>query len=316
MQSIALKIFLTFVLQTCAKEHDLADTLLNRKLSAWAAQNSDLDNAMLGKPGRLANLPQSQGALHTRPVVPPTSAGIWQARPATSYNPTFHSALLSKNNLPPVVARAEVEVKNPKITLHTLVSPPRKPKKRLARGYGGKGGGTAGRGTRGQKSRSGWSGNTPNKRDYIARRNIKYKTGPRMKGFTNEMFKKNVAIINTGQLQQLIDTNRLDVDKPITTLLLKELGIVKKKIDGVKLLGEGDLDAKVNLELQWSSASAQEAVESKGGTITLDVGAGKVMPPGRTADPPVDPEILKLPRKMKKQAKKKALAGVAAPASA
>jgi len=137
-----------------------------------------------------------------------------------------------------------------------------KARKRVGRGIGSGTGKTGGRGVKGQKSRSGVAikgfegGQMP-----IHRRLPK-------RGFNN-IFSKNFAEVNLGRLQTAIDAGKLDAGKTIDAAALKEAGVVRRVKDGVRILGGGELKAKVSLDVAGASASAIAAVEKAGGSIKV-----------------------------------------------
>ena len=143
-----------------------------------------------------------------------------------------------------------------------------KKRKRVGRGIGSGTGRTGGRGMKGQKSRSGVSikgfegGQMP-----IHRRLPK-------RGFNN-IFGKNFAIVNIGRLQAAIDAGKIDIGKPIDATTLKEAGVIRRVKDGVRILGGGELSAKVSLDVAGASASAIAAVEKAGGSINVAAEAAK-----------------------------------------
>lgn len=131
-----------------------------------------------------------------------------------------------------------------------------KSKKRIGRGQGSGHGGTATRGHKGQKSRSGYSkkvgfegGQMP-----LQRRVPKY-------GFTN-INRKEFKAINIGTLQELADKKKIT---EISVETLFDAGLVQKSTL-VKILGEGELKAKLNVKAHAFSKSAIEAIEAQGGT--------------------------------------------------
>ena len=131
--------------------------------------------------------------------------------------------------------------------------------KRLGRGQGSGKGGTAARGHKGAKSRSGYStkigfegGQMP-----LQRRVPKF-------GFTNPNRVEQKGI-NLDTIQMLIDNKKV---KEITPEILIENGLAGKN-DVVKILGRGELKAKINVSAHAFSASAKEAVEKAGGTVTV-----------------------------------------------
>lgn len=142
--------------------------------------------------------------------------------------------------------------------LHEMQSlNPRTSRKRVGRGPGSGLGKTSGRGQKGQKARSGGGvrlgfegGQTP-----IARRLPK-------RGFTN-FNRKEYAIVNVK------DLNRFDDGTNVTPALLIESGLVKKELNGVKILGEGELTKKLTVSAAKFSKSAQKAIENAGGKVEV-----------------------------------------------
>lgn len=135
-------------------------------------------------------------------------------------------------------------------------------KKRVARGPGSGKGKTAGRGIKGQKSRSGVALG-----GYEGGQMPLYRRLPK-RGFTKPNALK-FAIVNLGQLQSLIDDGKLDAKADVTEDSLLAAGVVRRKLDGVRLLGKGELKTKINIVVTGASKSAVEAVEKAGGKITL-----------------------------------------------
>ncbi len=135
-------------------------------------------------------------------------------------------------------------------------------KKRVARGPGSGKGKTAGRGIKGQKSRSGVAINA-----YEGGQMPLYMRLPK-RGFNN-IHAKSFAVINLGLLQKFIDAGKIDAAGEITEDVLVASGLVRRKLDGVRLLGKGELNSKVTMSVAGASKSAVEAVEKAGGTITL-----------------------------------------------
>jgi large subunit ribosomal protein L15 len=144
-------------------------------------------------------------------------------------------------------------------------------KKRLGRGIGSGLGKTAGKGTKGQKARAGVAikgfegGQMP-----LHRRLPK-------RGFKN-IFSKKYNELNLGKIQGAIDAGTLDGKKPITVEALKEAGLIRRAKDGVRLLGSGEIKGKLAFEVTGASQSAVEAVEAKGGTVTLKSITGREKP--------------------------------------
>lgn len=136
----------------------------------------------------------------------------------------------------------------------------RKKRKRVGRGEGSGHGGTATRGMNGQLSRSGakkkiWfeGGQMP-----LQRRVPKF-------GFTN-IFKKEYQIVNLNSIQKLVEKNKI-ADNVLNAEELKKLGLVKNSKKPIKILGNGELKAKVQLEVDAFSGSAKEKIEAAGGSI-------------------------------------------------
>lgn len=144
--------------------------------------------------------------------------------------------------------------------LHTLSPAPgsKKAPKRKGRGTGSGLGKTAGRGQDGQKSRSGGGvrpgfegGQMP-----LARRLPK-------RGFSNARFKKTFAIVNVG------DLNIFDANTVITPELLMEYGFVRKLNDGLKILGNGEVEKAFTVKAHKISKSAEEKILAGGGKVEV-----------------------------------------------
>jgi large subunit ribosomal protein L15 len=136
-----------------------------------------------------------------------------------------------------------------------------KKRMRVGRGGGSGKGKTAGRGVKGQKSRSGVAllgfegGQMP-----------LYMRMPK-RGFNNP-FAKKLAEVNFWRLEQAIAAGKLDAGKPIDAAVLIAAGVIRRELDGVRLLGEGDLTSKLDITVYSASKSAAEAVEKAGGKLT------------------------------------------------
>jgi len=141
-----------------------------------------------------------------------------------------------------------------------------KTKKRVGRGPGSGKGKTAGRGIKGQKSRSGVSLN-----GYEGGQMPLYQRLPK-RGF-NKPNRKSFAVVNLGLIQKFIDDGKLDAKSDITEDALIASGLVRRKLDGVRVLAKGDLTAKVNLTVTGASKSAVEAVEKAGGSLNVAAAA-------------------------------------------
>lgn len=157
-----------------------------------------------------------------------------------------------------------------------------KPRKRVGRGIGSGTGKTAGRGHKGQKSRSGVA--------------IKGFEGGQMpihmrlpkRGFNN-IFTKDFNEVNLGRVQAALDKGQLDAKKPVTVAALLEAGVIRRAKDGVRLLGKGEIKAKVAFEVTGASAGAIKAVEKAGGTVMVAEVAKRAAKPKQDAKAKVKP---------------------------
>ena len=137
-----------------------------------------------------------------------------------------------------------------------------KSRKRLGRGIGSGKGKRCGRGNKGQKSRSGVAlkgfegGQMP-----LHRRLPK-------RGFTN-IFSKDFNVVSLDRIQSAIDAGKLNVKESVTVDSLVSAGILRRKKDGVRLLGNGKLNTAVNFDISGASKSALKAVEKVGGKVIL-----------------------------------------------
>ena len=139
-------------------------------------------------------------------------------------------------------------------------------KKRVGRGPGSGKGKMGGRGIKGQKSRSGVALN-----GYEGGQMPLYMRLPK-RGF-NKPNRKKFAVINLGIIQKFVDAKKLDTKKEITEDVLVEAGIVRRKLDGVRVLAKGEITAKLKLNVTGASKSAVEAVEKAGGSLTVAASA-------------------------------------------
>ena len=126
-------------------------------------------------------------------------------------------------------------------------------KKRVGRGSGSGLGKTSGRGQKGQKARSGGSINPVFEGGQLPL----YRRLPK-RGFTNAKFKTVYAVINIG------DLNRFEDGTTVTPALLKEMGIIKNQLDGIKVLGEGKLEKKLTIQANKFSKVALEKIKESG----------------------------------------------------
>ena len=87
------------------------------------------------------------------------------------------------------------------------------------------------------------------------------------RGFRN-IFARDFSEVNLGRIQKAIDDKRLKAGEKITEEVLRTAGLVHKSRDGIRLLGKGAITAKIDIEVAGASASAREAVEKAGGSVT------------------------------------------------
>ncbi len=137
-----------------------------------------------------------------------------------------------------------------------------KSKKRKARGPGSGKGKMAGRGIKGQKSRSGVAIN-----GYEGGQMPLYQRLPK-RGF-NMRNPNKYAVVNFLVLQKYIDAGKIDANKPITEDSMIEAGLVRRKLDGVRLLAKGELTSKIDITVTGASKGAVEGVEKAGGKVTV-----------------------------------------------
>ena len=147
--------------------------------------------------------------------------------------------------------------------LHELRDNPGASKKRMrvGRGPGSGKGKMGGRGIKGQKSRSGVAIN-----GYEGGQMPLYQRLPK-RGF-NKPNRKEYAVINLGLIQKFIDAGKLDAAN-ITEDTLVASGVVRRKLDGVRVLAKGEITAKATISVTGASKAAVEAVEKAGGALTV-----------------------------------------------
>ena len=138
----------------------------------------------------------------------------------------------------------------------------KKPKKKIGRGIGSGKGKTSGRGIKGQKSRSGVA-----IKSFEGGQMPLYRRLPK-RGF-NPINKKKVAKINLDQIQSLVDNKKINADSLINLESLKKDKIISKSFIKYKILGNGNLNSKINIEADFSSISAREKIEKLGGELIL-----------------------------------------------
>ena len=138
----------------------------------------------------------------------------------------------------------------------------KRPKKRLGRGIGSGKGKTSGRGVKGQKSRSGVA-----IKSFEGGQMPLYRRLPK-RGF-NPINKKKIAKINLDQLQNFVDKKRIDPSNLINLESLKKNNIINKSYLKFKVLGNGKLTSKIDIEVDYSSISAKEKIENLGGILKI-----------------------------------------------
>jgi large subunit ribosomal protein L15 len=140
----------------------------------------------------------------------------------------------------------------------------RKLRVRVGRGIGSGIGKTSGRGGKGQTARSGVAiGGFEGGQMPLHRRLPK-------RGF-NPINRRHYNEVGLDRLQQAIDAGRLDPAQPVDVAALVAAGVLRRPLDGLRLLGNGELKAKLTLTVNHATASARAAVEQAGGTLNMIV---------------------------------------------
>jgi large subunit ribosomal protein L15 len=134
-----------------------------------------------------------------------------------------------------------------------------KKRMRIGRGIGSGKGKTGGRGVKGQTSRSG-----------VRIKGFEGGQMPRLpkRGFWNP-FSRDLNEVNVGRIQAAIDAGKLDASAPVTVEALVAAGVCARARDGVKILGQGELTAKLVFEVAGASKSAISAIEKAGGSVKI-----------------------------------------------
>src|SRR5687767_5908959 len=135
-------------------------------------------------------------------------------------------------------------------------------KKRLGRGIGSGSGKTAGRGVKGQKARSGVAIN-----GFEGGQMPLYRRLPK-RGFNN-IFAKSFNIVSLRRIQAAVDAKKLDAKATVDAEALIKAGVIRRAKDGVRLLADGDLKAKLSFDIAGASKAAVEKVEKAGGSVKL-----------------------------------------------
>ena len=137
-----------------------------------------------------------------------------------------------------------------------------KPKIRVGRGIGSGKGKTSGRGVKGQKSRSGVA-----IKSFEGGQMPLYRRLPK-RGF-NPIKKNKIAILNLDKIQKLVVSKKIDLNSQINIETLKKAKVINNSSNKIKILGSGDINVKINLNIDFISKSAKEKLEKAGGVVTL-----------------------------------------------
>jgi large subunit ribosomal protein L15 len=135
-------------------------------------------------------------------------------------------------------------------------------KKRLGRGIGSGSGKTAGRGVKGQKARSGVAIN-----GFEGGQMPLYRRLPK-RGFNNP-FTKSFNAVSLARIQAAIDAKKLDSKETVTAEALIKAGVIRRPLDGVRVLSDGELKAKLSFDIAGASKAAIEKIEKAGGSVKL-----------------------------------------------
>ena len=141
-------------------------------------------------------------------------------------------------------------------------SPVKKGKIRVGRGIGSGKGKTSGRGVKGQKSRSGVA-----IKSYEGGQMPLYRRLPK-RGF-NPIKKNKIAKLNLDKIQNLIDNKKINAEDKLNIETLKKIKFISKSITHFKILGNGDVSSKIDVEANFISSSAKDKIEKTGGIVTL-----------------------------------------------
>lgn len=138
----------------------------------------------------------------------------------------------------------------------------RKNRKRIGRGIGSGTGKTAGKGHKGAKARSGVSINGFEGGQMPLHRRL-----PK-RGFNN-IFRKDYSEISLERLQAAVDAKKLDAASPVTAEAMRDAGLIRRVKDGVRVLGNGEIKAKLTLSVAGATKSAVAAIEKSGGSVEI-----------------------------------------------
>lgn len=137
-----------------------------------------------------------------------------------------------------------------------------KARKRVGRGIGSGSGKTGGRGVKGQKSRSGVAIN-----GFEGGQMPIYRRLPK-RGFTN-IFAKKFNVVSVGRIQEAVDAGKLDAKASVTAEALIAAGIIRRALDGFRVVSDGEITAKLVIEAAGASKVAIEKIEKAGGSVKL-----------------------------------------------
>jgi large subunit ribosomal protein L15 len=141
-----------------------------------------------------------------------------------------------------------------------------KERMRVGRGIGSGKGKQAGRGGKGQTARSGYRN-----KGFEGGQMPLHRRLPK-RGFTPPNA-RDLNEVNVGRIQQAVDAGKLDANATVTVDTLVAAGVLSKARDGVKVLGTGELKARLTFEVAGASKSAREAIEGAGGSVKVLNGA-------------------------------------------
>ena len=136
--------------------------------------------------------------------------------------------------------------------------------KRLGRGIGSGKGKSSGKGVKGQKAREGVALN-----GFEGGQLPIYRRLPK-RGFVN-IFRKDYAPLNLGTLEAAVAAGKLDAGQPITEAMLIAAGFGDRKRLGIRLLADGEITRALTITVSGASATAREAIEKAGGSLTVTV---------------------------------------------
>jgi large subunit ribosomal protein L15 len=141
-------------------------------------------------------------------------------------------------------------------------------RKRVGRGIGSGSGKTGGRGVKGQSSRSGVAIN-----GFEGGQMPLYRRLPK-RGFNN-LFAKEYNAVSLQRIQAAVDAGKLSADETVTVDSLIKAGVIRRAKDGVRVLSDGELTAKLSFDVAGASQAAREKIEKAGGSLKLPEAASE-----------------------------------------